>query len=374
MPPSSREDLSKNRIVGYDLARALAVFGMVVVNFKIVMGAERHGPDWLVSLVGLIDGRAAATFVVLAGAGLSLLSSKGRTQNDSVLLARDRRTLLKRAAFLFVVGSLYTSIWPADILHFYGVYLAGAAFLLAAPTRRLWAVAGSLVLAFGVMLFVLDYEKGWDWSNLSYEGLWTPVGMVRHVFFNGFHPVVPWLAFVLLGMILGRQNMASPAVRRRVFAWGAGVAVAAELMSWLLINALVSVASPSEGQNIRAVFGTGPMPPMPLYMIAGAGTACAVIAASISLGERCGDSVWLRPFVATGQLALTLYVGHVVIGMGTLEACGRLENQTLPFAVSASAFFCVAGVIFAHAWRRKFRRGPIEAVMRAWTGPKTRSS
>ena len=52
---------------------------MVVVNFKIVMGAGDRGPDWLVSLVGLLEGRAAATFVVLAGAGLSLLSGKGRT-------------------------------------------------------------------------------------------------------------------------------------------------------------------------------------------------------------------------------------------------------------------------------------------------------
>jgi uncharacterized membrane protein YeiB len=112
------------------------------------------------------------------------------------------------------------------------------------------------------------------------------------------------------------------------------------------------------------------MPPMPLYMIAGAGTACAVIAASIALGERYGDSVWIRPFVATGQLALTLYVGHVVVGMGTLEAIGRLENQTLPFAVLASVLFCVAGVTFAYVWRKRFKRGPLEAVMRSLTEPR----
>jgi len=62
----------KKRIVGYDLARAIAIFGMVVVNFKIVMGAGQNGPAWLVSSVGLLNGRAAATFVVLAGVGLWL--------------------------------------------------------------------------------------------------------------------------------------------------------------------------------------------------------------------------------------------------------------------------------------------------------------
>ena len=62
----------KKQIVGYDLARALAIFGMVVVNFKIVMGAGQNGPAWLVSSVGLLNGRAADTFVVLAGVGLPL--------------------------------------------------------------------------------------------------------------------------------------------------------------------------------------------------------------------------------------------------------------------------------------------------------------
>ena len=98
-------------IIGYDLACAFAVFGMVVVNFKIVMGAEKSGPDWLVNLVGLLDGRAAATFAALPGAGLFPLSRKGRTRDDHDLLVQDRRTLLKRALFLFVIGLLYTRIF-----------------------------------------------------------------------------------------------------------------------------------------------------------------------------------------------------------------------------------------------------------------------
>ncbi len=362
----------KKRIVGYDLARALAVFGMVAVNFKVVLGAGKNGPGWLVTAAGWLDGRAAATFVVLAGVGLSLLSRTAYERylrGDGEPLMRDRRTLLKRALFLFVVGSLYTSIWPADILHFYGVYIAVAAFLLATPTRRLWSYAGVLVLAFAVMLVTLDYERGWDWSTLSYAGLWSPAGMIRHLFFNGFHPVVPWLAFLLVGMALGRLEMNSPATRRRVLAWGLGVAAVAELLSWSLIRSL-SAASPADHGVIVAVFGTEPMPPVPLYMLAGTGTACAVIAACVALGERHGDRGWLRPWVATGQLALTLYVAHVVLGMGTLQWIGRLENQTLAFALLAAALFCLLGVVFAHLWRQRFQRGPLEAIMRALTDPR----
>lgn len=359
----------KKRVIGYDLARALAVFGMVVVNFKIVMGAEQNGPAWLVGLVGLLDGRAAATFVVLAGAGLSLLSQKGRTLGDSDQLTRDRRTLLKRALFLFIVGLLYTPIWPADILHFYGVYIAVAAFLLATPARQLWSYSGALVLAFVVLFFALNYDQGWDWNTLEYNGFWTPLGMVRHLFYNGFHPVIPWLAFLLVGNLLGRQDMGDPVIRRRVFVWGAGVAAIAEGVSWILIRTLSPGESLADQEAIIAIFGTAPMPPMPLYMLAGTGTACAIIAASISLGERYENVAWLRPFVATGQLALTLYVAHVIIGMGILEAIGRLENQTLPFSLLASIVFCGVGVVFAHLWRKRFKRGPLEAIMRTLTDP-----
>ncbi len=355
----------QNRIIGYDLARALAIFGMVMVNFKIVMGAEASGPQWLARLVGLLDGRAAATFVVLAGVGLSLLVRKSRLAGDAHRLRQDRRTLLKRALFLFVLGLLYTPIWPADILHFYGVYIAVAAFLLAAPGKRLVLLAGGLVAVFVLLLLVFDYEKGWDWQSLSYAGLWSPAGFFRHLFFNGFHPVVPWLAFMLVGMLLGRQDMRDPQVRRRVFTWGMAVALLAEITSRILLRTFAAGTTDAEREIFTAVFGTGPMPPMPLYMLAGAGTACAVIAASIALGLRYGHCGWLRPFVATGQLALTMYVGHVVFGMGTLEAMGRLENQNLVFAVGASFLFCAAGVTFAHLWRQRFRRGPLEALMRA---------
>lgn len=357
----------KKRVIGYDLARALAVFGMVIVNFKIVMGAEQNGPAWLVRLVGRLDGRAAATFVVLAGAGLSLLSQKGRAQGDRDRLAQNRRTLLKRALFLFIVGLLYSPIWPADILHFYGVYIAVAAFLLATPVRQLWCYSGALVLAFVVLFFTLNYDLGWDWKTLTYNDFWTPIGMVRHLFYNGFHPVIPWLAFILVGNMIGRLDMRDPAIQRRVFLLGGGIAIIAEVISKVLIRFLSPGASSADQEAILAIFGTAPLPPMPLYMLASAGTACAIIAASIALGEKYQNAIWIRPFVATGQLALTLYVAHVVIGMGALEAIGRLENQTLHFSLIASLVFCISSVVYAHLWRKLFKRGPLEAIMRKLT-------
>lgn len=361
----------KRRIIGYDLARALAVFGMVFVNFKIVMGAEQNGPVWLIRLAGMFDGRAAATFVVLAGIGVSLVSRRGRTSGNRRQVAMERNALLRRALFLFAGGMVYATIYQADILHFYGIYLGFAAFMLVASNRQIWASSALLVLAFAVMLFTLDYEKEWDWNTLEYAGFWTPSGMVRHLFFNGFHPVIPWLAFLFVGMVLGRQDLSDSSVRRRVLAWGLGVALAAEGISWFLVHALSAGVSAAEREIIVSIFGTLAMPPMPFYMLAGAGTASAVIAASVALGEKYEGAFCTLLLVRTGQLSLTLYVAHVVIGMSVLEAVGWMGTaRTLHQALFAAATFSLVGVVFSYLWIARYKRGPIEAIMRKFTGPR----
>ncbi|WP_233558132.1 heparan-alpha-glucosaminide N-acetyltransferase domain-containing protein [Alginatibacterium sediminis] len=106
----------KQRITGFDLARALAIFGMVIVNFKIAMQAE-SGSKFLLWSTALLEGRASALFVMLAGIGVSLLLRRGMSGRRSELLAC-RRSLVKRGLVLIALGLLFIPIWPADILHF----------------------------------------------------------------------------------------------------------------------------------------------------------------------------------------------------------------------------------------------------------------
>ena len=356
------------RITGYDFARSLAVFGMVTVNFNIVMGADKAGDHWLRQLTGLLEGRAAATFVVLAGIGLSLLTQRARITNDAHRITDSRKQLIKRAVFLFGVGLCYTPIWPADILHFYGIYIAVGALLLTASDRWLWSLAFGFIAIFVVFILIFDYEAGWNWETLSYSGFWTAEGMVRRLFFNGFHPVFPWTAFLLIGMWLGRQDMHNPKTRRKVFFGGIAVALFSESASWLLIRYFSANVSGLDVETVGALFGTEAIPPMPLYLFASGGVATTIIGLSLMLTERFPDAKWIKPFITTGQLSLTLYVAHVVIGMGLLDALGILENQTLPFAIGSAVVFCICAVIFSHFWRKRFERGPLEWGIRRITG------
>jgi uncharacterized protein len=355
------------RVPGYDVARALALLGMIVVHFSLVAAADRSGPAWLAGVLALLDGRAAATFVVLAGVGLTLMSRRAIASGDPMALAEVRKAVVRRGLFLLAVGFLNLAIWPGDILRVYGVSLLLASRLLAASGRRLLALAAGFAAAFAVLVVVGDFEKNWDWRTLTYRNLWTPAGVVRNLFYDGFRSVLPWTGFVLFGMWLGRLDLADRRIGRRVLAAAVAVAAAAEVASRLLVSHFL--ARPTEGldaETVRALFGTESMPALPLFLLAAGGTATAVIALCVRAASwPC--RAW-RPLAATGQMALTWYFAHIVLGLGLLVALGRVGTEPLPVAAGYGLLFFGAAVLVSWCWKAAFRHGPLEWVMRKVAG------
>ncbi len=348
------------RLTGLDVARALAIFGMVIVNYKVVM-VTGSDPGWLVRLAGLLEGRASALFVVLAGIGISLLTRRARSEGDRQSIRAERARITKRGLLLIAIGLSYTPVWPADILHFYGFYFLIAAWLFPAKDRVLLLVGTGVVLSFPVLLMFLDYEKGWDWDTLVYHGFWTVDGMVRHILFNGFHPVLPWAAFLIFGMWLGRLDLTDRVTGNRMLAWGLGVWISTELVFRGLGAGLQTV----DAGEAAFLLTTSIMPPMPQYLIAAGSLAVAVIAICIRFSRAFSEAKPVHWLTLTGRQSLTLYVAHVIVGMGWLEALGRLENQSIQFALFCAAAFCITAMIYSVLWAKYFDTGPLEWLFRS---------
>ena len=86
---------SRNRIIDLDVARAIAMIGVCVMNYHgylIVRGAdypprtffERVFDPWQ----GPLSTRFAATFVTVAGMGITLLTRRSRAGGDREVSAR----------------------------------------------------------------------------------------------------------------------------------------------------------------------------------------------------------------------------------------------------------------------------------------------
>ncbi len=70
-----------------------------------------------------------------------------------------------------------------------------------------------------------------------------------------------------------------------------------------------------------------------------------VIALIVALLERFPGRRWIEPFAATGQLALTMYFAHVVLGLGLLWALGLIRGQSLAFSLACALVFCAVAVV-----------------------------
>lgn len=359
--------LKGKRILGVDLARALAIVGMVIVNFKMVIGSE--GGGWMSAIPEFLSGKAAALFVTLAGVGIALMTRNGYELQDHSIVRSTKKKFLKRSALLFIVGLSYISVWPADILHFYGVYILITLCFIRSGQRRIFMWSFLILWLYPLLMWMVNYDTGWDFTTLDYIDIWTVDGFFRNLLYNGFHPVFPWVSFMLIGLWYGRHNLTDASIVRGLMWKGIICFIIVVCLSHLLLSIIGSYI-PSESKELSLIVGLSPMPPLPLYMMAGCSLSVVVISFCILIAERFRGSVLLSYMVRTGQLALTIYVAHVIIGMGLMfmydeNAVGSYSIQfTMLYALGFS-FLCVA---FSNIWLSYFNLGPIEWLFKKIVG------
>jgi uncharacterized membrane protein YeiB len=69
-----------------------------------------------------------------------------------------------------------------------------------------------------------------------------------------------------------------------------------------------------------------------------------------------------------GQMALTWYFLHLVVGLGSVVGAGLATSQPLPLAEACGVLFFALAVFVSWLWKRRFRHGPLEWVMRQVAG------
>jgi len=350
------------RIVGIDVARALAVIGMIIVNFKMVFG--HSGSEILYQISSIFDGKAAATFVVLAGVGIAFATKNVLVPEHTAQLISRRNKILKRALLLFVIGISYIPIWPADILHFYGVYIPITILLISKKSNTILWTAIALVFLFPVLMLFMDYELFWDFTNYEYDQFWTLKGFMYNLFFNGFHPIIPWTAFMLIGLWWGRNTLHSIPFILKSMKISLGIFIGIQIISKAIIY-LLADGQPEIAQELSEILGTSPMPPLPIYMISGASMAIFIISTCIYISQQFKSARIVQYLADTGKLALTFYVAHVILGMGIIEIIfpNSLGTYSIEFSIGYAFFFSMTCIVFARIWLKQHKTGPLEWII-----------
>jgi uncharacterized membrane protein YeiB len=313
----------------------------------------------------LIQGRAAATFVVLAGVGLSLMSKSAFLNNDAARIRETRHLILKRALFLFILGMVNSLIWRADILHVYGIYFVIGICLLTVPSRRLFLFSIIPVVVSSFFMLAVDFDRGLVFKTDTCSAFWKSAAMAWDIFFDGLYPVFPWATFLILGMWLGRQRLSDPVLRKKILFIGIGVVAFAECISRMVFHFSISGLSVLDADILLMWFGIEPWDPMPLFILSAGGTALIVVSFSISIAHKWGNTKWILPFVFVGQTTLTLYIAHIIIGSIALKVMKVYEVEPFLFPIWGACVFYTSALILCSYWRKRSHKGPLEWLMRS---------
>ena len=350
-------DLTSRR-PGPDVVRAVALIGVVVMNYHgylILRGAAR-GDDWADDFfdpwTGPLSTRFAATFVLVAGVGVTLLTRSAIGDEERIRTMRWR--LAKRGLILFVFGVWFDYIWEGTILPYYGAMFFLAAWMFTLRIRWLVTIGVAAALA-GWSIHWWVYERARDGRTtrwLTSPTRLSPDGLILDVFVNGTHPLLPWLAFFCAGIVLGRLLATT---------WWRTAAIAGGFTLFTLASLVSASAS---GERALVLTSTDPFDRGLVYVMSALGTALIAFAAISWVADRFTDAPLIDVLRRAGQMSLTLYIAHAFVFNLVVDWLDWIRPTGLDTALLFSAGFWVAGIAAAVAWQRRFGRGPAEAVYR----------
>nr|WP_240192409.1 DUF418 domain-containing protein [Glycomyces sp. YM15] len=392
--PPSKGEASMGRLVGVDLARALAVFGMYIVHVGPMLSTTSGVGSWVRYMA---DGHSSVLFATLAGFSLMLIA--GRKEPKTGLAGRKAKARIAiRAVVLLAFGTLLAKFYgDVIIIGFYGVYFLVAMMFLKLSAKTLAITAAALAVVGPQSAFLMrpllsgSFQQAVD----AYDPLEKLSGVgVIDLLFTGFYPTIPWIAFVVAGMALGRVDLSAPANQRRLAVLGAGLTATAYGLSLLLAGkgALRSMAEDgSSGSwsgsgsgswsgsskppmdsgsldyqpSVRELFVAGPHSGTTFDIVGSVGIAILVIVGATFLMDRLPRLRRLMtPIVAVGTMSLTAYVGHFVVMSSLSLPGGGVRGSWIPVLT-----LILGAIVFAAIWSRFFKRGPLEYLLNLTTKP-----
>ena len=354
------------RYIELDVVRAIALVGVSLMNYHgyLIGDGAKYPPTTFVERVfdpwqGPLSTRFAATFVTVAGMGVALLTSRSASSGSRTAVSAVRWKLVRRGVLLYTFGFFLNWIWAGNILFYYGAFFVVGALLCTLRSRWLVAIGtGAALIAAGLQWWAVQRRSGGHDTSWLFDGeavdTRSPRDLMLDTFVRGTHPLLPWLVFLCMGMVLGRL-MPFSALRRAQMAAAGALCLAAgyalhELVPW--------------HETLRS---TDPFDRGVLYTLTTVGSSLLAVALVGWVAEHTAGSAVTMALAATGRTTLTLYVGHVLVYNLLVHWLQWVKPGGLDTALAFAAVYWMFAVVAANAWHQWRGLGPLEWVYRRFS-------
>jgi len=333
------------RIPGIDLARGLAVIGMLAAHlYELPEVAWTDPTTW----GGIAGGRSSILFATLAGVSISIVTAGPGAPR------RPGRWLAWRALVLWVLGIILilTGVPVFVILPAYAILFAAAIPFVGVRRGVLWIWAGAIALVVPWVLPPIESAAFWD--SAPGEAVFLLTGWA--------YPAPLWLAFLLAGMAIGRLDLTRPAVLWALTGAGLVLALGAQTLA-----AVVPVGGTGYlAQVWRATAHSGGI----LEVWGSGGFVVAVMALCI-LVCRTVLRALLLPLRTLGAMPLTAYSAQILVwAVWAFLALGT-TSDLFGFRALHPFWPMTLGIVAAcFVWALLLGRGPLERLVDTVSRPR----
>lgn len=386
------------RLMGIDVARGLAVFGMIAVHVGISEQEAVGNPaDW----TALVEGRSSILFAVVAGVSVALATGRGDPPTGEALRTA-RLRMAGRALAVLAIGLLLELLGTgiAVILPMYGVLFLIMLPFLGLRRRTLTCIAVALTLLGPLAIATVQ--------ALTLGGSGDGVRFLL----TGSYPLTVWLPLMLAGLVVGRSALGESHVAASVLGLGVfltslgymvGSAVNGSLTAWLVdpmtgsssvdFSSALSSGSVAGGSGVEfgqasasfverlatfdaasvfaGAFGVSPHSGGTFEIIGSGGVALVIIGTCLLLARWCR---WLLvPIAAVGSMPLTAYAFHVLsfaVLLSPLALAPSLQDGRATTSFQFWVACVVVLLVTCTFWALMRGRGPLERAT-AWAAQKT---
>ncbi len=366
-PAAGTTSLGTSRLIGLDVTRAIALIGVVVMNYHGNLNDQSIGTDFWHRIFnvysGVLSTRFAATFVFVAGIGTALLSRRAFEEKHEVSKLRIR--LIRRGVLLLLGGYFLNHAWPGTILFYYGAYFILSALFIMWKSRSIILVAITTAITATV---VSTWEAnqahlGQSTSWMHPRNIHSVKDLFLRIFIDYTHPVFPWLAFFCLGIVIGRNLEAVTKKWRQI-----------SVMSCAIISMCYVITSILDHQDSRSnavihVFTS--MQPFTrglFYSLTSAAIALLAFLVINQFAKNYQDARLIVHLQRSGQVTLSLYLLHVLIYYVFVEWSSMITATGLETALIFAGVFWLFAITIASWWQHHFGQGPAERLYRAIGG------
>ena len=215
------------RVASIDILRGFSLVMMILIHCVIAYGDARASESLSYFILDHLIGDQAATWFLLMVGMSQVLSADRKKGVDEINLMK---TAFLRGAYLFGAGLLQSALafgpsemWDWDILPLIGSAVVALYFCRFLPSWLILAISAALAFMAPWLRSFVDFTVAWGGKLIPcpfisdylpgicveppdvYRVIWSLDEILKGYFLSGTFPIFPWLAFPLIGFVIGRR-------------------------------------------------------------------------------------------------------------------------------------------------------------------------